>query len=472
MTDDKKHWLNAKQPEPFYIKAVTPIHLIGQMEREAALAKARYNLFNVRSHDVFIDLLTDSGTGAMSQFQWAALMRGDEAYAGGASFERFKQSANDVFGFEHILPTHQGRSAELIIMSLMLKPGDYVPNNIHFDTTSANVQFQKAIDVNLVVDEIYDWDSEFPFKGNMDLEKLEAFLVKHGDRVPLVCHTLTCNSGGGQAVSVKNVKAVGEICRKHGKPLLLDCARVIENSYFNQQRDPDYRQASIRSILHETMSHADGMWMSAKKDGLVNIGGLIAVRSAEFYEQLRMYGIIFDGFSTYGGQAGRDLDALAIGLQECCEEDYLQHRTGQVAHITGMLRNAGVRTTWPPGGHGVYVDGRDFCPHIPVEQFPAHALSLALYRAAGIRSVEIGSILRGRNPETGENQFDGLDLVRLAIPRRTYSFTQLEYVAESLIELKKNAEAIRGVCFTKETPVLRHFTSEFDFINEAQAGIQ
>ena len=470
MAKGQPHWLNTKKPEPFYIKAVAPIKRIGREERADALKRARYNLFNLNSSEVFIDLLTDSGTGAMSQYQWAALMHGDEAYAGGASFERFKESVRDIFGFEHIMPTHQGRSAELIIMSHYLKPGNYVPNNIHFDTTSANVQFQQAIDVNLVIDEIYDWDSEFPFKGNMDLEKLEAFLKEKGDQVPLVCHTLTCNSGGGQAVSIKNVKDVAAICHKYGKPLFIDSARVIENAYLNQQRDPEYHETSIKHLLRETMSQADGMWMSAKKDGLVNIGGLIAVRDAEVFEKLRMYGIIFDGFSTYGGQAGRDLDALAVGLQECCEEDYLEHRTGQVAHINTMLRDAGIRTTWPPGGHGVYVDGRDFCPHLPAEQFPAHALSLALYLEAGIRTVEIGSILRGRHPETGENQYDGLDLVRLAIPRRTYTFTQLEFVAQSLIDLKAKSDTIQGVRFTKETPVLRHFTSDFELICEQGVG--
>jgi len=470
MSDEHPHWRNTKGPEPFYIKSVAPIRRIGRPEREQALATARYNLFNLRSEDVFIDLLTDSGTGAMSQYQWAALMHGDEAYAGGASFERFRQTVRDIFGFEHIIPTHQGRSAELILMSHFLKPGCYVPNNIHFDTTAAAVQFQKAIDLNLVIDEIYDWNSENPFKGDMDLSKLEDALKQHGDKIPLVCHTLTCNSGGGQAVSLPNVKAVGELCRKYSKPLFIDSARVIENAYFIQQRDPDYRDWAIPAITREIMSHADGMWMSAKKDGLVNIGGLIGVRSAEVFDALRMYGILFDGFSTYGGQAGRDLDALAVGLYECCEEDYLQHRTGQVAHLTCLLRDAGVRTTWPPGGHAVYVDGRDFCPHIPPEQFPAHALTLALYLESGVRSVEIGSILRGRHAETGENQYDGLDLVRLAIPRRTYSFTQMEYVAESLIELKKNASGIRGVKFTRETPVLRHFTSEFGWAGNAKSA--
>jgi tryptophanase len=349
-------------------------------------------------------------------------------------------------------------------MTHFVKPGDYIPNNIHFDTTAAHVQYQKGITVNLVIDEIYDWESEYPFKGNMDIEKLDRFLTERGDRVPLVCLTLTCNSGGGQPVSLENVKQVKQVCEQHSKPLFLDSARVIENAYFIQQREPAYAEWDVHAILRETMRYADGMWMSAKKDGLVNIGGFIATNSPEYYEALRMYEILFDGFSTYGGMAGRDLEALAIGLHECCAEDYLQHRTGQVAHMSGMLRDAGIRTTWPPGGHAVYIDGRHFCPHIPVEQFPAQALSMALYLEAGVRSVEIGSILRGRHPETGKNQYDGLDLVRLAIPRRMYSFTQLEFVAKSLIELKRNNASIKGVKFVKETPVLRHFTSEFAWI--------
>jgi tryptophanase len=461
MSSDQPHWRGAKQPEPFYVKSVAPIRLISPQERQDALERAHYNLFNLKSEEVYIDLLTDSGTGAMSQFQWSALMRGDEAYAGSSSFEALQNSIHDLFGFKYVLPTHQGRSAELVLMTHFLKPGDYVLNNIHFDTTSAHVQYQKAFDINLVNDIIYNWDSENPFKGDMDLDKLAAWLKEHGARTPLVCLTLTCNSGGGQPVSMGNVKAVKAICEQHGKPLLIDSARVIENAYFIQQRDPGYRTWSIPAILREIMSHADGMWMSAKKDGLVNIGGFIAVNSEELYNQLRMYGILFDGFSTYGGMAGRDLEALSVGLYECTDDAYLQHRTGQVAHLTCLLRDHGIRTTWPPGGHAVYVDGRHFCPHIPGEQFPAQALSIALYQAAGVRTVEIGSILRGRHPETHENIYDGLDLVRLAIPRRTYSFTQLEFVADALIELKQNAKSVRGVKFALETPVLRHFTSDF-----------
>jgi len=461
MDASEPHWLNTKKPEPFYTKSVVPIRLISREEREEALARAKFNLFNLKSEEIYVDLLTDSGTGSMSHHQWAGLMQGDESYAGSSSFSNLKQTIADLFGYEYVLPTHQGRSAELVLMTHFLKPGDHVPNNIHFDTTSAHVQYQKAIDVNLVNDDIYNWDSENPFKGNMDIAKLEDYLSKHGDKVPIVFHTLTCNSGGGQPVSLGNVKEVKAVCEKYGKPLFLDSARIIENAYFIQQRDPEYSEWDIPAILRELMAHADGMWMSAKKDGLVNIGGFIATNSHEYYEGLRMYEILFDGFSTYGGMAGRDMEALAIGLYECCEEDYLQHRTGQVAHMSTMLRDNGIRTTWPPGGHAVYIDGRHFCGHLSDAQFPAQALSLALYLSAGVRSVEIGSILRGRHLETGDNQFDGLDLVRLAIPRRTYSFTQLEYVAERLIEMKSQAHKIKGVKFVKETPVLRHFTSEF-----------
>jgi tryptophanase len=461
MTPNKPHWRNTKKPEPYYIKSVAPLRQTDRSEREDLLTKAKYNLFNLKSRDIFIDLLTDSGTGAMSHFQWAALMHGDEAYAGSVSYDHFRATVTDLFGFEYVLPTHQGRSAELILMTHFLRPGNFVPNNIHFDTTAAHVQYQKAIDIALVIDEVYNWESEFPFKGNMDTDKLDTFLDEHGDNVPLVCHTLTCNSGGGQPVSIDNVAEVAEICRRHNKPLFIDSARVIENAYFNKQRDEKYAGWSIKDLLRETMRHADGMWMSAKKDGLVNIGGFIGLKDREYYDHLRQFQILFDGFCTYGGQAGRDLEALAVGLRECVQDEYLEHRTGQVAHITSMLHDAGIRTTWPPGGHAVYVDGRSFCPHIPPEHFPAHALSLELYLQAGVRSVEIGTILRGRHAETRENQYEGLDLVRLAIPRRTYTFTQLEFVAESLIEMKENASRIRGVKIVKEPPLLRHFTGEF-----------
>ena len=468
---DEPHWLSAKKPEPYYIKSVVPIRLIAHSERVEALRRAKYNLFNLKSREVFIDLLSDSGTGAMSQRQWGALMQGDEAYAGSSSFEKFKQVVKDIFGFEYVLPTHQGRSAELVLMTHFVNPGDYVPNNIHFDTTAAHVQYQQAVDVNLVNDGIYDWDSESPFKGAMDLDKLEALLADKGDKVPIVFHTLTCNSGGGQPVSLGNIVAVKAVCEKYSKPFFLDSARVIENAHFIKMRDEKYTNWPIADILREVMKHADGMWMSAKKDGLVNIGGFIAVRSQEHYDALRTYEILFDGFCTYGGMAGRDLEALAVGLYECCEDDYLEHRTGQIAHLTCALRDAGIRTTWPPGGHAVYIDGRDFCPHLQDAEFPAQALSLALYLEAGVRSVEIGSILRGRNPKSGENQFAGLDLVRLAIPRRTYSYTQLEFVAQSLIGLKQKNKQIQGVKFSKETKVLRHFTSEFEILDLAQTAV-
>jgi len=317
MSDDRPHWRQGKEPEPFYIKSVAPLMRISRAQREKALARAHYNLFNLKSDQIYIDLLTDSGTGAMSHYQWAALMHGDEAYAGSSSFGRFQSTVRSIFGFEHVLPSHQGRSAELVLMTHFLSPGDYVPNNIHFDTTMAHVQFQQAHDVNLVIDDVYDWDSEYPFKGNMDLAKLEDFLKKYGDKVPLVCLTLTCNSGGGQPVSLENVKQTKALCDRYDKPLFIDSARVIENAYFIKQREPEYRHWPISQITREIMAHADGMWMSAKKDGLVNIGGFIAVHDRELYEQLRMYTILFDGFVTYGGMSGRDMDALAVGLREC-----------------------------------------------------------------------------------------------------------------------------------------------------------
>ena len=452
------------QPEPFYVKSVVPIRRISAEDRQRKLRAANYNLFNLRSDDVFIDLLTDSGTGAMSHDQWAALMRGDEAYAGSLSFMRLQRAIEEIFGYENVLPTHQGRSAELVLMTHFVNEGSHVLNNIHFDTTAAHVQYQKGIDVNLVHERIYDMQSEHPFKGNMDTVQLERYLRDHGDKVPLVCLTLTCNSGGGQPVSLENVRRVGEICRQFKKPFLLDSARVIENAWFIHQREPGYGSWSIEAILREIMDQADGMWMSAKKNGLVNMGGFIAVRERALYEELRTYEILFDGFSTYGGMSGRDMDALARGLHECCSEDYLAYRTGQVAHLSCLLKDKGISVTWPPGGHAVYVDATEFCPHLSQEEFPAQALSLALYLAGGVRSVEIGSVLRGRDSVTGENRFDGLDLVRLAIPHRTYSYTQLEFVANTLIHMKEHSETIKGVRFVEETKVLRHFTSKFELI--------
>ncbi|RLC67280.1 MAG: tyrosine phenol-lyase [Chloroflexi bacterium] len=454
-----------KVAEPFKIKSIEPIRQTTRAYRRRILQRARYNLFNVSSRDIFLDFLTDSGTGAMSQSQWAALQQGDESYAGSVSFDLLRDTVRDLFGFKHVLPSHQGRSAELVLMSHFIsKKGLVVPGNLHFDTTGAHIEFQGGVIKEFPDRRIADLDDFSLFKGDIDLKRFAPYMEKNHRKIPLVVLTATCNSGGGQPVSLANVAAVGKICRKHRIPLFIDSARIIENAYFIKTYEPGYSRKSIRTILREFLSHADGAIMSAKKDGLVNIGGFIATNNEEYYENFRRYTILFDGFITYGGLAGRDLAAIAVGLREATDLDYLRYRISQAAYLATSLWQAGVRVVLPPGGHAVYIDARAFCPHLPVGQYPGHALTLALYLESGIRSCEIGTLLRGRDPQTGEDRTKGLDLLRLAIPRRVYSYNQLDYVIDAILQLKKNAHTIRGVKFVREAPFLRHFTSEFALI--------
>ena len=463
MSDDQPHWRGAKRPEPFYIKSVAPINLIDREAREQALQAARLNLFNLKSRDVFIDLLTDSGTGAMSHFQWSALMIGDEAYAGSGSFDRFEQAVQDIFGFEHVLPTHQGRSAELILMSHFLKPGDIVPNNIHFDTTAAHVQYRQALCANLVIDEIYDWDSEHPFKGNMDLARLEALLKDKGEQVPLVCLTLTCNSGGGQPVSVENVRAVKAICAAHGKPLLIDSARVIENAWFIKQREEGYADKSVAEIMREICDYSDGATVSSKKDNLVNIGGFLALRDPELAKQARALLVAFEGLHTYGGMSGRDMEALARGIYEMVDtDDHVRARVGQVEYLGDKLVEAGVPIIRPVGGHGVFLDAKAILPHLPHDEFPAQALAAALYVESGVRGMERGIVSAGRNKATGDHNYPKLELVRLTIPRRVYTQAHMDVTAESVIEVVRNSAAVGGLRFTYEPESLRFFQARFE----------
>ena len=446
--------------EPYRIKVVEPVRQISRAEREERIAGAGYNPFALNSEDVFIDLLTDSGTGAMSHHQWAAVMEADEAYSGSRSFHRLRAAVEDVLGFPLVIPTHQGRAAEHVLFAALVKPGNLIPNNMHFDTTKAHVQHRGARPVDLLRPEGYQADLPHPFKGNMDTEALERLLSEQGDDIPLVMVTITCNSGGGQPVSLENLTEVRRICDRFGKPLFLDAARFAENAFFIQQRErPDL---TVPAIVRQMMSLADGITMSAKKDALVNIGGMVALRDPKTYQECANWAILFEGFPTYGGLAGRDLDAMAQGLREVVDGAYLAHRIGQVAYLADRLRQAGVPLVEPPGGHAVYLDAKAFLPHLPQDQFPGWALSVELYLEGGIRTVEIGTVLSGRDPATGDNDYPKLELLRLAIPRRTYTQSHLDWVAESVISLYQRRESIRGMKFTYEPPVLRHFTARFE----------
>ncbi|MBN2497097.1 MAG: tryptophanase [Deltaproteobacteria bacterium] len=449
--------------EPFRIKAVEPIRMTSRAERSALLEQAHFNVFNLHSDNVLIDLLTDSGTAAMSQEQWAAIMRGDESYAGSRSFYELEDEVRSIFGFDHVIPTHQGRAAERILFSVVLRPGMTVPNNNHFDTTRANIEYQKAEALDLVIEEGKVPSADHPFKGNIDTGKLEALIRERGrEQVPLVMLTITNNSGGGQPVSMANIRAVSEICRSHGIPLFFDACRFAENAYFIKLREPGYADRSPLEIAREMFSYSDGCTMSAKKDALVNIGGFIALNNADWAQQARNLLILTEGFPTYGGLAGRDLAAMAQGLREVLDEDYLRYRIASTAYLGDRLEKMGVPTVRPPGGHAVFVDGRAMLDHLPPEELPAQALSCALYEAGGIRSVEIGTVMFGkRDPDTGRELPGPMDLVRLAIPRRVYTQSHVDYVLEVFQEIARDKGAIRGLAFEYQAPFLRHFTARF-----------
>ncbi|HHW91304.1 MAG TPA: tryptophanase [Firmicutes bacterium] len=451
--------------EPFRIKMVEPLVLTTREERERLLQEAGYNLFLLPSEAVYIDLLTDSGTAAMSDNQWAGMMLGDEAYAGSRNFHHLQSAVKEVMGFEYVLPTHQGRAAENILFTTLVQnqKEQYILNNMHFDTTKAHVQHKGAKPVDLVRDIAFDPVARDPFKGNMDTEKLEGFIQEKGvEKIPLVMLTITCNSGGGQPVSLANIKAVSAICKKYGIPFFIDACRFAENAYFIQQREEGYAGKSVSEIAKEIFSYADGCTMSAKKDGLANIGGFLALNDEELYRQVQVWGVLFEGFPTYGGMAGRDMEVVARGLREVCREDYLRYRIGQVQYLGAKLLEAGIPIIEPVGGHAVYLDAKRFLPHLPQDQFPGQALAVALYLEGGIRGVEIGTVLAGRDPETGEHDYPNLEMVRLAIPRRVYTHRHMDAVVAAVKNVYQKREQVKGLRFTYEPPVLRHFTARFE----------
>lgn len=450
-----------KKAEPFKIKMVEPINLIPRKEREKALVRAGYNVFSLKSEEIYIDLLSDSGTGAMSDRQWSGIMMGDESYAGSRSFFRLEQSARDICGYKYIIPTHQGRGAEQVLFPTLIKKGQDVLGNMHFDTTMAHIELTGGIAVNLVHDRAYDTQTPHPFKGDVDLKKLEIYIKERGtENIACMVITVTCNSAGGQPVSMSNIRAVSDICKKYGVKVIFDAARYAENAYFIKNRESGYENKSIREIILEMFSYGEGFTMSAKKDGLVNIGGLIGIKDdEELYIACRSMVVPYEGFPTYGGLAGRDLEALAVGLQEGIEESYLEYRIGQVAYLGQRLIEGGVPIQTPTGGHAVFVDAKKMLPQIPYYEFPAAALANALYIEAGVRGVEIGSFLLGRDPETKEQLESPMELLRLTIPRRVYTDRHMDYIADGLIGISKKAHTLKGVEIVYEPKVLRHFTA-------------
>ena len=447
--------------EPFRIHSVEPLRFLSEEERGARIREAGYNLFNLHADDVLIDLLTDSGTGAMSRDQWAAIQHGDESYAGSPSWYVFLESVQELFPFPHVIPTHQGRAAEKILFAALGGPGKVVPNNTHFDTTRANVEYTGAEAVDLVIPEGREPSTLHPFKGNMDLEALERLLAERSVDVPVVFVTITNNSGGGQPVSLENLRGVRELCDRFGVPLFLDACRFAENAWFVKAREPGQADRAIADIVREFAGLADGMTMSAKKDPMANIGGWLAMRDDDLAARCRNLLILTEGFPTYGGLAGRDLEAIAQGLRECVDEHYLRYRTRSTEYLGDGLERVGIPIVKPVGGHAVYVDARAMLPHVPPLEYPGQALAVALYEAGGIRAVEIGTVMFGRHPDGTETPAE-MDLVRLAIPRRTYTQSHVDYVIEVASSVVERASELRGYRIVEELPQLRHFTARFE----------
>lgn len=451
--------------EPFKIKVVEPCKTMSREEREVAAREAGYNTFLIKSEDTYIDLLTDSGTTAMSDKQWAGMMIGDEAYAGSKNFLHLQDIVREYYGFKHIIPTHQGRGAENLLSRLMIKPGDYVPGNMYFTTTRYHQEANGATFRDIIIDEAHDSQAQVPFKGNVDLNKLQSLIDEVGaDKIPYICLAVTVNLAGGQPVSMANMKAVNEIAHKNGIKVFLDATRCVENAYFIKTREPEYADRTIKEILFEMMSYADGCTMSGKKDCLVNIGGFLCMNDDEMYTRARELVVVFEGMPSYGGLAGRDMEAMAIGITESVEFAYIEHRIKQVEYLGDKLMEAGVPVVQPIGGHAVFLDAKLFLPHIPQEHFPAQTLAASLYIESGVRAMERGIISAGRNNKTGENHTPKLELVRLTIPRRVYTYAHMDVVANACIELYKNRDNIKGLKFTYEPPMLRFFNARFDYI--------
>ena len=451
--------------EPFKIKSVEPIRFTTREERVELLKKAGYNTFMLHADDVLIDLLTDSGTSAMSSMQWAGIMQGDESYAGSKSFYRFEDMIKKITGLQYIIPTHQGRAAEKILFSIVGGEGKFIPNNTHFDTTRANVEFTNAEAVDLLNEDGKHPEIRAPFKGNMDIEKLENFIKEKGkENIPVCMITVTNNSGGGQPVSMQNIREVKEVLKKYDIPLFLDACRFAENAYFIKKREKGYQDKSLLEIAQEMFSYADGATMSAKKDGLANIGGFLAMNDDQLAMNCRNLLIVTEGFPTYGGLAGRDLEAVAQGLEEVLDEHYLQYRIRSVEYLGEKLVSAGVPIIEPPGGHAIYLDAKRFLPNIPQDQFPGQSIVCALYIEGGIRAVEIGSVMFGKYDKNGKLIPPPMELVRLAIPRRVYTQSHIDYVLEVMLEVYKKRSSLKGYRITYQAPMLRHFTAQFEEI--------
>jgi tyrosine phenol-lyase len=458
--------------EPFRIKVVEPIRMTTPSERLGLLERAGYNVFHLRSRDVLLDLLTDSGTSAMSSEQWAGMMRGDEAYAGSPSYYRFEEAVKEVFGFDQVIPTHQGRAAERILFETMCGEGDVVPSNTHFDTTRANVEAVGAVAVDLPVPEGLRPSEPHPFKGNMDVGRLEALIEEEGaERIPLVMLTLTNNSGGGQPVSMENIRRVAGVCGRHGIPLYMDACRFAENAYLIRLREEGYADRPVNEIAREMFSHAEGCTMSAKKDGLANIGGFVATNDPELARRQRNVLILTEGFPTYGGLAGRDLEAIAIGLREVLDEDYLEYRLASVRYLGERIAEGGVPIVEPPGGHAVYIDAAAFLPQVAPLELPGQTVVAELYVEGGIRAVEVGTVMFGRrDPESGEESTAPMELVRLALPRRVYTQSHVDFMVEAILAFAERKDSVGGFRFAYQEPVLRHFTARFEPLYSVGGG--
>ena len=451
--------------EPHRVKMVEPIRLTDRAERERLIEAAHYNLFLLHADDVIIDLLTDSGTSAMSSEAWGAMMRGDESYAGARSWYRFRDTVKDIFGFEQVVPTHQGRAAERILFSVMVQPGSIVPNNTHFDTTRANIEFCGGKAIDLPCPEAADFQSDAPFKGNMDTAALEKLVAEHGpEHIPLIMVTITNNSGGGQPVSMANIREISRIAREAGIPFYIDACRFAENAYFIKLREPGFEDTSVIDIAREMFACADGCTMSAKKDAFANIGGFLCTNDAELAQRERNILILTEGFPTYGGLAGRDLEAIAVGLREILDEHYLDYRLLSTRYVVNGLLDSGIPVVAPAGGHAVYLDARRFLPHIEPLHYPGQALAVELYIEAGIRGCEIGTVMFGMDPHSGEERPARSDLVRLAIPRRVYTQSHMDYVLEAVQYVWDRRDAIRGMRIVEAPQFLRHFTAHFDWL--------